>query len=101
MGELTTITLSSLSAVPSPSPQEWVDPPLFQQLVKNSPETPSSPDGERPRELVSEATPSQPPSKLSSSQSLKTQSANPSGEEKASPHNPSALEAHPPEPVPA
>merc|ERR1712135_68319 len=60
--ELTTITLSSLSAVLSPLPQELSKLPPSQQQVKNSPETPSSPDGERPRELESEATPSQPPS---------------------------------------
>merc|ERR1712243_15857 len=60
--ESTTITLSSLSAVPLPFPQELSKLPPSQQQVKSSPETPSSPDGERPRELESEATLSQPPS---------------------------------------
>merc|ERR1712136_618349 len=60
--ESTTITQSSLSAVPSPLPQELSKLPPSQQQVKNSLETPSSPDGERPRELESEATLSQPPS---------------------------------------
>merc|ERR1712121_4644 len=92
--ESTTITLSSPSPQPSPSAQELLKPLPSQLLAKNSAETPSSPDGERPRELASEATPSQPPSNGLNFQSLKIQSANPSGEELASPHNLSVSEAH-------
>merc|ERR1712136_221956 len=99
--ESTTITLSSLSAVPLPFPQELSKLPPSQQQVKNSPETPSSPDGERPRELESEATLSQPPSNGENSQSFPIKPANQSGEDLASPHNPSVSEAHPPELVPA
>merc|ERR1712212_210376 len=53
--ESTTITLSSLSAVPSPLPQELSKLPPSQHQVRNSPEMPSSPDGE---ELASPHNPS-------------------------------------------